>query len=435
MRSPGAAKIGQWVVCRYEGAERRAQITAVFDTKTVGVNIYLGNSGVIECGRPSVLYAATDAERSVDDRWWHRGPKEVIQELRGALSSDELWIIERVWTEFKRTGEWPTAKATEVACHKEGVEYQPRLPFLRPLSGHRAPIVLTLAGLRFVPDATKEVGWVVSVIRALADAYVTDPDRPGILATDLQSLSGLSSDVIGWVAGFLVNNEPQVDRNEHRTFFPLGPSLLAAADATSLDEIICEQSKRESAVGHVPAVRLGGDGGGGSPDAGDSVSVADRRFALLAIEEARKSIHEQDGRQHPFVGAVVVRDGEVVGKAHRGELGKGEHGEFTLLEKKLPDEVLVGATVYVTLEPCTTRNHPKVCCAARLLERKVTRVVIGMVDPDDRISGKGIMMLRQGRVEVQFFPGDLADQVEELNRRWMRSVAGVRVPSRSDDDG
>lgn len=148
----------------------------------------------------------------------------------------------------------------------------------------------------------------------------------------------------------------------------------------------------------------------------------DRTFMKLAIEEARKSKAEDD-RVHPMVGAVVVRGGQVIGKAHRGELGPGDHGEFTLLEKKLADATLAGSTVYVTLEPCTTRNHPKLCCARRLLERRVARVVIGMVDPDSRISGRGITMLRQGAVEIGHFYGDLAAEVEELNRHFIRSVA------------
>lgn len=144
-------------------------------------------------------------------------------------------------------------------------------------------------------------------------------------------------------------------------------------------------------------------------------------FIRMAIDEAKKSKSEDD-RIHPMVGAVVVKDGQVLGKAHRGELGPGDHAEFTLLEKKLGDATLVGATVYVTLEPCTTRKHPKVCCAVRLLERKVARVVIGMVDPDHRISGRGITTLREGRIEIGHFPDILAAEVEELNRHFKRSV-------------
>lgn len=61
----------------------------------------------------------------------------------------------------------------------------------------------------------------------------------------------------------------------------------------------------------------------------------DRRFARLAIEEARKSVPE-DERIHPRVGIVVVKDGRVLATAHRGEFRQC-HGEFVALEKKLAD--------------------------------------------------------------------------------------------------
>lgn len=146
----------------------------------------------------------------------------------------------------------------------------------------------------------------------------------------------------------------------------------------------------------------------------------DREYMLLAIEEARKSVGE-DERAHPKVGAVVVKDGKVLASAHRGEEAKGDHAEYTALEKKLPDDVVAGATVYTTLEPCTTRNHPKVPCAKRLIERKVKRVVIGMLDPNPDICGKGQRLLRDHNVETDFFPADLMAILEELNRDFTRA--------------
>jgi hypothetical protein len=76
-----------------------------------------------------------------------------------------------------------------------------------------------------------------------------------------------------------------------------------------------------------------------------------RRFARMAIDEARKSVAEDEGRAHPRVGAVVVKDGKVLAVAHRGEMASGNHAEFVALEKKLTEVSLAGATVYTTLEP------------------------------------------------------------------------------------
>lgn len=145
----------------------------------------------------------------------------------------------------------------------------------------------------------------------------------------------------------------------------------------------------------------------------------DRDYMRMAIDESRRCKGEDD-RVHPMVGAVVVKDGIVLAKSYRGELSHGEHAEFTALEKKLGAEVLAGATVYTTLEPCTSRNHPKMPCAERLIERKVARVVIGMLDPNLSITGKGQRRLRDANIATDLFPSDLMAEIEELNREFAR---------------
>lgn len=155
-----------------------------------------------------------------------------------------------------------------------------------------------------------------------------------------------------------------------------------------------------------------------SEKATETVSTPhDRDFQRLAIEEARKSKSEADGKPRPKVGAVVVKDGLLLGKAFRGEIPKC-HAEYILLERKLKDAVLAGATVYTTLEPCTKRNSPKEPCVHWLTTRNVERVVIGMVDPNTSILGKGIRRLRKAGIKVAFFEWDLMAEVEELNREF-----------------
>ena len=157
----------------------------------------------------------------------------------------------------------------------------------------------------------------------------------------------------------------------------------------------------------------------------------DRRFALMAIEEARKSVPEDD-RPHPKVGAVIVKDGKVLSTAHRGENLKS-HAEYIALEAKLPDDLVAGSTVYTTLEPCTTRKHPKIPCAQRLVDRKVYRVVIGMLDPNPEIRGLGDQMLSDAGIEVQLFPRGLRAQVEELNREFVRAQRQKQLPGTVND--
>ncbi len=162
-------------------------------------------------------------------------------------------------------------------------------------------------------------------------------------------------------------------------------------------------------------------------------SGKDMEFARIAVEEARKSVPEDD-RIHPKVGVVVVKEERVLAMAHRGE-SPACHAEFVALEQKLRDESLSGATVYTTLEPCTTRSHPKIPCASRLAERRVDRVVIGMLDPNPTICGKGQMALRDARIATVFFPRELMAEVEELNREFVRANRrALGEPPRSGPD-
>jgi len=92
------------------------------------------------------------------------------------------------------------------------------------------------------------------------------------------------------------------------------------------------------------------------------LTLLDRQFCQMAVELARLSIHEKDGKSHPFVGAVVVKDGQVIAQGYRGESGEGDHAEFCAL-KKLGGDVnkvdLSGCTVYTTLEPALPANRQR----------------------------------------------------------------------------
>src|SRR6476659_3416737 len=100
---------------------------------------------------------------------------------------------------------------------------------------------------------------------------------------------------------------------------------------------------------------------------------------------------------NPLVGAVIVRDGEVVGEGFHAELG-GLHAErAALADCRARGEDPAGTTMYVTLEPCAHQGRQPPCVEA-LLEAGVGRVVIASEDPSEKAAGRGPGILRDGRV-------------------------------------
>lgn len=146
----------------------------------------------------------------------------------------------------------------------------------------------------------------------------------------------------------------------------------------------------------------------------------DERFMRRAIEESKKSRDENDGRVHPQVGVVVVRDGKILVTAYRGEIALGDHAEYTALERKLPSTDLNGATIYTTLEPCTSRAH-KTPCVDRIIQRKIARVVIGVVDPNPAIIGGSVGKLKTAGIEVSFAMHALETEIKVLNKSFLEA--------------
>ena len=117
---------------------------------------------------------------------------------------------------------------------------------------------------------------------------------------------------------------------------------------------------------------------------------------------------------NPAVGAVLVRDGRVVGRGYHTWAGM-KHAEIVALEEAR--ENARGATLYVTLEPCSHHGRTGPCTEA-LIAAGVSRVVAALADPNPLVSGVGLRRLREAGVKVET-PGEYAQEAERLNEAFV----------------
>lgn len=137
-------------------------------------------------------------------------------------------------------------------------------------------------------------------------------------------------------------------------------------------------------------------------------------FMKMALHEARKGVGRTS--PNPAVGAVVVKDGRVIATGYHKKAGT-PHAEIHALRKA--GENARGATLYVTLEPCnhTGRTPP---CTHAVLKYGISRVVVGMIDPNPLVAGSGCAFLRERGIEVE--TGILGEACRELNYPFIKHI-------------
>ncbi|MBQ1399918.1 MAG: bifunctional diaminohydroxyphosphoribosylaminopyrimidine deaminase/5-amino-6-(5-phosphoribosylamino)uracil reductase RibD, partial [Lachnospiraceae bacterium] len=124
----------------------------------------------------------------------------------------------------------------------------------------------------------------------------------------------------------------------------------------------------------------------------------DERCMRRAIELAQKGRGRTN--PNPMVGAVIVKDGEVIGEGYHERCGELHAERNALKNCRGRGNDPAGATIYVTLEPCCHYGKTPPCTEA-LIEAKVARVVIGSFDPNPKVAGKGTRILREAGIEVK----------------------------------
>lgn len=149
-------------------------------------------------------------------------------------------------------------------------------------------------------------------------------------------------------------------------------------------------------------------------------------FMRRAIDLAKKG--QGLTAPNPCVGAVIVKDGEILGEGWHKKAG-GDHAEVVAIRDALrrsgknKRDVFRGADMYVTLEPCAHEGKTP-SCAGAIAEARFNNVFVGMKDPFPKVNGKGIKLLRGKGVSVKVLPSSskLSNEISSLNQSFLKFV-------------
>ncbi len=141
----------------------------------------------------------------------------------------------------------------------------------------------------------------------------------------------------------------------------------------------------------------------------------DEYYIRKALNLARRGLGKTS--PNPMVGALIVRDGEVIGQGYHRRYG-GDHAEINAIQDARGN--ISGATVYVTLEPCCHHRKKTPPCLDTLLKYNPERVVIGTVDPNPQVNGRSIEVLRERGIETKV--GVLSEECYRLNEVYFKYI-------------
>lgn len=139
-------------------------------------------------------------------------------------------------------------------------------------------------------------------------------------------------------------------------------------------------------------------------------------FMNKAVAIAKSGIGKTGS--NPSVGCVIVKNNEIISSA-RTENGGRPHAE-SLAINKIESKNLVGSNIYITLEPCCINKENEISCADKIIQSKFARVIIGIIDPNPKISGKSIYILKNNKIETSV--GILQDECEETIQGFKKRI-------------
>ncbi len=143
------------------------------------------------------------------------------------------------------------------------------------------------------------------------------------------------------------------------------------------------------------------------------------KYMRMAIELAKKGAGGVN--PNPMVGAVVVKNGEVIGRGYHKFFG-GPHAEVYALEEA--GKEAEGATIYVTLEPCSHYGKTPPC-AKKIIDMGIKKCFIGSSDPNPKVAGRGVAMLKEAGIEV--VENVLKEECDEVNQVFFKYIK-TKIP-------
>ncbi len=149
------------------------------------------------------------------------------------------------------------------------------------------------------------------------------------------------------------------------------------------------------------------------------IFLIDRNEDLYYMNKTLELAKKGEGytSPNPMVGAIVVKDGKIIGQGYHQYYG-GPHAEVYALDQA--GEEAKGATIYVSLEPCSHYGKTPPC-SLKVIDSGVKKVIVAMMDPNPLVAGRGILQMKEAGIEVEL--GILEEEAKDLNEIFIQYIS------------